>query len=464
VLLIDDEPDMLEGFRRILQVAGHEVEISAEPERIVDLLRAHQPDVVITDLRMPGLDGVGVLEKSLALDPRVPVVVLTAYGTIESAVDAIKRGAFDYLTKPVGRDALLDTLRRALAHLERHRETEHDPESGDIQFSCDNLVGRSAAMRDVMRLMGKVARTDANVLITGESGTGKEVAARCLHAASHRQAQPFIPIDCASLPETLLESELFGHERGAFTGAVGLKPGVFELADGGTVLLDEIGEMSMSLQSKLLRVVQERCFRRIGGREEVRVDVRILAATNRNLEAISERGEFRQDLFFRLNVITVELPPLRDRHGDIPVLAEHFLRQFNKSSGKRLDGFSPEALRCLERHSWPGNVRELMNTIERAVVLTDGPLITQGDLPPALSGNGDDQPMATAPRPSMASAADFHAAKRQVVSEFERDFLVETLRRHGGNISRAAVDAGMNRRTLYRLIEKFEIDLDSLRD
>ncbi|MBN1475526.1 sigma-54-dependent Fis family transcriptional regulator [Candidatus Sumerlaeota bacterium] len=456
ILLLDDEPDMLAGFRRILSFEGHRVVTSTHPEHIVDLLAEHQPDVVLTDLKMPRLDGMGVLRASMEHDDRTPVIIITAYGTIESAVEAVKAGAFDYLTKPVERTQLTDCIRRALAHRDAQPERGESGAGGEPR-GCETLVGESDAIREVVRLLHRVARTDANVLFTGESGTGKEVAARCLHGASHRRSKPFVPIDCVSLPETLLESELFGHERGAFTGAVGLKPGIFELADGGTVLLDEIGEMSLGLQAKLLRVVQERCFRRIGGREEIHVDVRILSATNRELTAACDEGRFRQDLFFRLNVLTVDMPPLRERYGDVPMLANHFFESLRRRVDKRLRGISPEAMSALEAHTWPGNVRELQNVIERAVVLTDGPLITLEDLPEALQH---------LPPPGAADEGEghgFHRAKRQLIDHFERDYLVDLLREHGGNVSRSAQSAGINRRTLYRLIEKFGIDVTALR-
>lgn len=463
VLLIDDEPDMLDGFQRILRVAGHSVVTSSSPEQIEDLLKEHHPDAVLTDLRMPGLDGMGVLKAVMEHDRRIPVMILTAYGTIENAVDAVKVGAFDYLTKPIGKDALIGSVRRALAHHETHQSASQTPEEEGVHFHCDGLVGESEAMKDVVRLLRKVARTDASVLITGDSGTGKEVAARCLHASSHRRSQPFIPIDCASLPESLLESELFGHEKGSFTGAIAQKPGVFELASGGTVLLDEIGEMGLPLQAKLLRVVQERCFRRIGGRSEIHVDVRILSATNRDLTKTCDEGGFRSDLFFRLNVITVDLPPLRNRDGDVPRLAQHFFERFMRSTDKRLDTFSREAMACLEAFTWPGNVRQLQNVVERAVVLSDGPMITPDDLPAEIRGSSPATTVVSSSPPSVMNGARFHQAKHELVDNFEREYLVEVLQRSGGNVSQAAAEAGINRRTLYRLIEKFSIDIANIR-
>ncbi|NUP90363.1 MAG: sigma-54-dependent Fis family transcriptional regulator [Candidatus Sumerlaeia bacterium] len=466
LLILDDEPDMLEGFRRILSLAGHEVITYPDPTRIRDLLETHRPDAVLTDLRMPGLDGMGVLEAAMESDPDLPVVILTAFGTIESAVHAVKAGAFDYLTKPVDRNELIGCVRRALAHRHTNGAARAAGHADALEFACSGLIGESPAMTDVKNLLRKVARTDANVLFTGESGTGKEVVARCLHTASHRRARPFIPIDCAALPETLLESELFGHERGAFTGAQAQKPGILELAEGGTILLDEIGEMAPALQSKLLRVVQERCFRRVGGRREIRVNVRILSATNRDLEARSAQGLFRQDLFFRLNVIGIHLPPLRERRGDVTRLARHFFDRFVRTTDKTIHGLAPETFACLEAHPWPGNVRELQNVVERAVVLSDGPWITPADLPPDLAvGTPAPCPVpATVPAfENDAPPADFHQAKDRLVSRFERDYLTGLLRNSGGNISHAATVAGINRRTLYRLIEKFDIDLSDLR-
>jgi two-component system response regulator AtoC len=420
------------------------------------------PDIVVTDLRMPVLDGMGVLQATMDHDSKIPVLILTAHGTIESAVEAVKRGAFDYLTKPIGREDLVDAIRRANLHcraVSAPRETGAEPEPDDL-FRREGLICQSLAMQEVVNLMRKISRTDANVLITGDSGTGKEVAARCLHASSHRRRQPFIPIDCASLPETLLESELFGHEKGAFTGAASRKPGMFELADGGTVLLDEIGEMSLPLQAKMLRVIQERRFRRIGGRDEIRVDVRILSATNRDLSELSDQGRFRQDLVFRLDVISLHLPPLSTRQGDIPLLANHFFDRFMRTTQKPLRGFFPEAMAALESHPWPGNVRELQNVVERAIVMAEGEQIMLADLPFEIGGV---EPSAQSAAPAPVSPKDFHQAKHHLVADFERDFLVGVLRRSGGNISRAAHEAGINRRTLYRLIDKFQIDLSKVR-
>jgi two-component system response regulator AtoC len=450
---------MLRGFQRILSFDGHRVETTSDSTRVPDLLHQHSPDVVVTDLRMPDLDGMGVLRAAMDHDESVPVIVITAYGTIESAVEAVKAGAFDYLTKPVERAHLTDCVRRAAAH-RRARQSEA-PQRIDLDAAhCQGIVAQSEAMDRVRHLLERVARTDANVLFVGESGTGKEVAARCLHAASHRRDKPFVPIDCASLPETLLESELFGHERGAFTGAVSLKPGIFELANGGTVLLDEIGEMSLALQAKLLRTVQERCFRRVGGREEIHVDVRILSATNRDLAIGCDEGRFRQDLYFRLNVLTVPLPPLRERGGDVPILARHFFEVHRRRVEKSLEDIDPSAMACLEAHTWPGNVRELQNVIERATVLSDGPLISTADLPPEIGGNGGSAAQSTLER---KSETEFHSAKQQIIDSFEKDYLVDILRNHSGNVSRAAQSAGINRRTLYRLIDKFEIDVPALR-
>lgn len=461
ILLIDDEEDILESFERILITSGHRVVTSTHPERIESLLREHSPDVVVTDLRMRRLDGHGVLESTMAEAPHIPVLIITAYGTIESAVQSVKDGAFDYLTKPIARADLIEKVRRALVQGEAQRIIVENPQMVHEKLGCAGLVGKSPTLKRTVDLLRKVARTDANVVIMGESGTGKEVVARCLHSVSHRRERPFVPIDCASIPETLLESELFGHERGAFTGAVDRKLGVFEIADGGTILLDEIGEMSLALQAKLLRVVQERTFRRVGGREEIKIDVRLISATNRDLTQECERGGFRQDLYYRLQVITVPLPPLRERQGDVALLAHHFFMEFMERADKKLDGFDEGAIACMESYAWPGNVRELQNVIERAVVLSDGPLITPVDLPGNLCG-GDCAVRGCQPVPAPA-AAQFHSAKQSVVSSFERDYLIEHLRRNRGNVSKASSSAGINRRTLYRLIKKFDIDLTNLR-
>ena len=452
VAVLDDERDMLENCRRILLRWGHEPICFPDPLKAAEIVANEKPDVFITDIRMPHRSGLEVLAELKELAPAMPVIVFTAYASVESAIDAIKGGAFDYIVKPFTLDGFKVVLDRALERRRLQLENETLRRQLADAFRFDSIVGLSPQIKKLAELLQKVSRTDANVLIQGESGTGKELIARCIHVNSPRENKPFIPVDCAAIPETLLESELFGYQRGAFTGAVQNKPGLFEEAHGGTLFFDEIGEMPMGLQSKLLRVLQERTFRRLGANELRRSDVRVLAATNRDLDAERKKGTFREDLFFRLGVITIKIPPLRERTGDIPILAEHFARESAQRSGLRFSRISRQVLDHLEAYPWPGNVRELQNVMERAVTLSSSDVITPDDLPEGILGRD----VIVIDR--AAGPLDFKRARVMCVESFEKQYLMSLLHGCHYNISKAAKISGMNRRTIYRLMEKHGIE------
>ncbi|HZY30306.1 MAG TPA: sigma-54 dependent transcriptional regulator [Candidatus Methylomirabilis sp.] len=451
VLVIDDEVDMLENCDRLLSHLGYEVVTEADSTKASALFERERPDLVLTDLRMPALDGVGVLQAIRSIDPEALVILITAFATIETAVEAIKEGAFDYLPKPFSVDQLRVCVQRALEQHRLRQENRRLLEQLTETYRFDNIIGRSLPMVRVFETIKKVAKSEANILIVGETGTGKELIARSLHVNSRRMADPFIPVDCASLPETLLESELFGHEKGAFTGAQATRPGLFEFADGGTIFLDEVGDISLSLQAKLLRVLQEREVRRVGSNRIIEVDVRVISATNRDLGQSVAKGEFREDLYYRLNVISIPLPPLRDRKGDIPLIAVHYLKKYVASSGKEVMGIVPEAMRLLEEYRWPGNVRELQNVMERAVVLAEHEFLRPQDLPEHIHVRAE--PVS----PVSPKELPLKRAKEEWAASFERDYLIHLLKRHDGNISQAAKTAGVDRKTVHRLLKKYGI-------
>lgn len=451
VAVLDDERDMLENCRRILSRWGHEPICFPDPLKAAEVVQNEKPDVFITDIRMPNKSGLEVMNEVKELAPNMPVIIFTAYASVESAIDAIKGGAFDYIVKPFTLDGFKVVLDRALEHQRLQRENDELRKQVSDAFRLDSILGVSAQMRKLGDLLQKVSRTDANILIQGESGTGKELIARCIVVNSARSAKPFVPVDCAAIPETLLESELFGYQRGAFTGAVQNKPGLFETANGGTLFFDEIGEMPISIQSKLLRVLQERTFRRLGGNELRKLDVRVVAATNRDLDVERKAGRFREDLFFRLSVVTIPVPPLRDRAGDIPLLAEHFAREFAKRCGIKFTRISRGAMEYLENYTWPGNVRELQNVMERAITLSASDIITPEELPDVVR----DREVIAVDR--LAKDMDFKQAKERCIEVFEKQYLLNLLENCHFNISRVAKLSGLNRRTIYRLMEKHKI-------
>ncbi|ULA65230.1 MAG: Regulatory protein AtoC [Nitrospira sp.] len=445
ILIVDDEVDALDNCRRILSRLGYDCSTEHDPVRAVQRIQQERPGLVLTDLRMPGLDGIGVLVEAKRVDPKINVVLLTAYATVQTAVDSMRYGALDYVLKPYTSKNLEAVAKRAF---EQAGSVEL-PVSGSTS-AIARILGRSRAIQEVRDLIKKVARTDANILIYGESGTGKELVARAIHDASERIGRPFIPLDCVAMPDTLLESELFGHEKGAFTGAHAAKAGLFEVANRGTVFLDEVSGMSQTLQSRLLRVLQERHVRRVGGTRYADIDVRVIAASNRDLEEACRKGEFREDLYYRLNVIPILLPPLRERDGDVQVLAQEFLTRFRGRRGAESGAgpaFDSDALACLNAHAWPGNVRELQNVIERVAALADSPTICVEHLPERFR----------AARPDAADAEEtgsYKQAKQEVVRSFERSFLLELLKRHDWHMSHAAQEAGVDRKTIERMVKR----------
>ncbi len=455
VLILDDEPEMLENIDRMLSSEGYRCWTLPDPSRFRSLRSEVNPDVLITDLRMPRADGMTILAAARADDPALPVILITAYGSVSSAVDAMHEGAFDYLTKPFTVDELLVAVQRAVRH--RHLTLENRRLREEIRRGprAPAAIGTSPAFERVLERARKVARTEVNVLITGESGTGKELLGRLVHDMSGRSEGPFIPVDCAALPENLLESELFGHAEGAFTGAVSRRDGLIVGANGGTLFLDEIGELSVPLQSKLLRVLEERQLRRLGDSRLLDVDIRLVSATNANLREALQVGGFREDLYYRLNVVEIALPPLRDRTGDVPLLAGHFLEQFSASVGKKVPRVSPEAWRILERYNWPGNIRQLRNVIQRLVVLDEDGLIVAGDLLTENSLPGV-YPSEHAALGDPGSHLSYDSARKEAVRTFHAAYLERLLEAHDGNVSQAARAAGVHRRTIHRWLAELE--------
>jgi two-component system, NtrC family, response regulator len=440
ILVVDDEPNARGALRTILTEEGYAVSEAGDGVEALEKLRTAGADLVLADVRMPRMDGLTLLREAHESGLDAAFVVMTAFGSIEMAVEAMRAGAENFLVKPLDEKAMLVVIEKALEKRRLVRETANLRARLKERVHFDNIVGDSPALREVFEVVQRAAPTRANVLILGESGTGKELIAQALHELSPRKDRPFVRVNCGALTETLLESELFGHERGAFTGAVARREGRFERADGGTIFLDEIGDVSPSVQVKLLRVLQTREFERVGGTETIKVDVRLLTATNKDLAAEVATGRFREDLFYRLNVISVTLPPLRARKGDIPALVSHFVRRFSEAHGKKIQGLAPGALQALLRHDWPGNVRELENSIERAVVLAQGPYLTTDDLPPTVLGaRPSDRPMS-----SLIPGGTWQ--------EIEKQAILRTLEVVGGSTSRAAAMLGISTRTIqYRL-------------
>ncbi|HEY8089911.1 MAG TPA: sigma-54 dependent transcriptional regulator [Polyangiaceae bacterium] len=440
ILIVDDESNARAALSEILHEDGYATETAADGFKALGKLDEFAPDVVLTDLKMPGLDGIAFMEKARAAAPGTVFVVMTAFGTISSAIEAMKKGAENYLLKPLDPDALGAVVDRAMEKARLVQEARRLRDRLRERNAFSHIVSADPKMEAVLELVGQVGPSRASVLIAGESGTGKELIAEAIHLASPRSRAPFVRLHCAALSESLLESELFGHERGAFTGAVARREGRFKQADGGTLFLDEIGEISGAVQVKLLRFLQEKTFERVGGNETLKVDVRVIAATNRDLLSEVKRGAFREDLFYRLNVVTVELPPLRERRGDIPALASYFLRRHAAENGKTIETLADDALKSLLDHRWPGNVRELENVIERAVVLCDGPRIEKKHLPPSVVPSEERGGMPPIPGSTIA--------------DLERYAILTTLEACGGATSKAATVLGVSSRKIqYKLHE-----------
>jgi len=475
ILVADDEPNLRRVLSAMLRRDGHEVIQATDGAEAVELITTggSELDVVITDLRMPSVDGMGVLRHAAKTFPQVPVIMITAYGSVGQAVEAIKAGAFDYIEKPFEQDqirVIVDkAVKQSVANRAAPRPNFYVP--GDDARGRFGLVGDSAELNAIFEIIDKVADTPTTVLITGESGTGKELVAKALHEQSSRKGGPFIKINCAAIPKTLMESELFGYDKGAFTGATSSKPGRFELADGGTLFLDEIGEIPVEMQVKLLRAIQESEFERVGGIKTIKVDVRLITATNRDLEHEIQRGNFREDLYYRLNVVPLLIPPLRKRTGDIPLLVRHIMKKFNDRLKKSVNGMSDEALAALEAHGWPGNIRELENVLERTILFCKGDRIELADLPEDLSGGraafpgivgapGSAAPSAPtavpAPGPDepdddddeLGGDASLKDIVRAETSRVERELIAKALAETGGNVTQAAKLLKISRKSL----------------
>jgi len=446
LLVADDDPGLRESLERTLTREGYRVVLASDGRAALERVQAGGVDLIVTDLRMPGLTGLELLRAAKAIMPDVDVILLTAFGTVEEAVKAMKDGAYDFLTKPFRREQLIKLVDKALERrdlIEQNKALKKQLE--DIRAK-GQMIGSSPAYRRMLALVEQIADSSATILIQGESGAGKELVARTIHERSGRRAGPFVAVNCAALPETLLESELFGYEKGAFTGAAGRKEGRFELANGGTLFLDEVADLSLVTQPKILRVLQEGEFERLGGTRTIQVDVRIVAATNQDLADMVKEKRFREDLYYRLNVITVRVPPLRERHEDIRLLAQHYLRVYAAKNGRKLEGFSNEALERLESYAWPGNIRELENLIERMVLLARKDRIEAEDLPEEIAG------VKRPPRDAILGLVGTPLA------EIEQRLLDETLRITGGNKTQAAKLLGIDVRTVARKLERREDD------
>jgi DNA-binding NtrC family response regulator len=442
ILIVEDERNTREGLARLLR-AEYDVTIAEDGSRGVNLLKRHNYDIVLTDLKMPGAGGMDVLEEALKKNPRPSVVILTAYGSIEGAVGAMRSGAYDFLSKPINLDQLELVVKRALESRKLAKENKELKKRLDRKFGMENIIGDSLPMRQVLDTVRQIATAKTTVLITGESGTGKELVAQSIHQLSGREG-PFVPVHCAALPSNLLESELFGHEKGAFTGAVERRAGRFELANGGTIFLDEIGEIDQQTQVKLLRVLETRTFERVGGVEPITTTARIIAATNKDLRGMIDDGTFREDLFFRLFVVAIHMPPLRDRKEDVQPMLDAFAKEFSAEAGREFQGFSDRAMDILLAYDWPGNVRELRNCVERMVVMSRGPSLQEDSIPVHIREAVAPE---TLSRPVSLSSLN--------LEENERALIIKSLEETHGNRTKAAELLGISRRTMHRKLHQY---------
>jgi putative PEP-CTERM system response regulator len=449
VLIVDDEVGTRESIKMILK-NDYEVFLAKDAEEAFVQIKGHSPDVILLDIILPDIDGLKVLEKIKENDPEVVVIMITATKTVKTAVEAMKLGAYDYVTKPFDVDELRLIISRALSNQALEKEVKYLRKEIDKGFSFGNIIGKSKAMEDIFKVVRQIADSKSTVLIMGESGTGKELISRAIHYNSNRKNYPFVTINCAAIPETLIESELFGHERGAFTNAIEKKLGRFEIAHRGTIFLDEIGELSLNTQAKILRFLEEKEFNRVGGSKTIKVDVRLITATNRELNQLLRKGEFREDLYYRINVVPIVIPPLRERKEDIPLLLDHFIKKFNEENNKKVKGLSKETLERIMNYDWPGNVRELENLIERVVALTSNEIIQPSELPFSLTN----MPKINGLKESVLNGkVSFSKAEE----EFERDIILDALRRTNYVQSRAAETLGISRRILKYKMDKLGI-------
>ena len=447
ILVVDDEPSHRQMLDAVLSAENYDIQQAHDGITAVSTIEEQFYDLVLMDIRMQTVDGIEALKEIKKISPAIPIIIMTAYASVGTAVEALKSGAYDYLTKPLDIEELKILVAKALRFQQLEQENVHLKEQLNDRFNFSNIIGRSTAMQKLFETLGLVSPSEATALIVGESGTGKELIANAIHQNSPRSQRPFIKVNCAALPETLLESELFGHEKGSFTGAIARKQGRFQLADKSSIFLDEIAEMAPSTQAKILRVLQEREFEPVGSTQTIKIDTRIIAATNRELKEEIQTGRFREDLYYRLNVVTLEVPPLRDRHEDIPLLADFFLKQYADKNRKLVKGFTPRAMDLLMRHEWPGNVRELENVVERAVIMTRGDMITPMDFPETLQ------------------VLDAETGKKHVdmrpgrsLKEVEKDMILRTLDESGGNRTHTAKILGISRRTLQLKLKEYGIN------
>jgi two-component system response regulator HydG len=449
ILVVDDDPGHRTTLETIIRSWGYRVEVADDGSKAVEKVKERPFDLILMDVRMTMMSGIEALKLIKEYNPAIPILIMTAYSSVESAVEALKAGAYDYLTKPLDFEVLKLSIEKARDHMGLKTENKALKEKLRSEFDLKNIIGQSRSMKDLIDMVAMIAPSEATVLITGQSGTGKELIAKAIHFNSPRKDRALVIVNCAALTETLLESELFGHEKGAFTGADNRREGRFMQADRGTIFLDEIGEMSGLMQAKLLRVIQERELQRVGGDVTIKVDVRILAATNRDLQQEVADGKFREDLYYRLNVVTLNVPPLRDRRDDIALLAQHFLEKYAQKNRKRVKGFSPVAMDMLLKYEWPGNVRELENALERAVILLAGDHITEKELPLSItqtySEQSDWMPLQSATNGSLS------------LVEIEKTAIIATLEEAGGNKSEAARRLGINRKTLHKKLKDYGV-------
>ena len=448
ILIVDDDKNTRDGLQKALQ-RHYEVKSAESADVALEILAAKpEVDVMLSDLRMPGTDGLALLRRVSTQYPQTICILLTAYGSVETAVEAMKAGAYDFLIKPINLDHLDLLVARAIKSRDLEKKVETLESQLNEKFGMENIIGDSPAMRQVFEIIQQTAPTQAAVLIQGPSGTGKELVAQAIHRLSTRAKGPFVAVHCAALSSTLLESELFGHEKGAFTGATGQRKGRFEIADGGTLFLDEISEIDPSIQVKLLRVLEEHSFERVGGEETIKTDIRVIAATNRDLRVFVEQGKFREDLFFRLNVVDILLPSLCERAGDIPLLAERFLKEYCEQNGKNIEGLTPDALSLLTAYAWPGNVRELRNTMEKMVVLSRTERLSARDVPPNIREAVKGLAPLSSRTPVLLSGS---------LADTERRKIMAVLEKNGGNRTRASEELGISRRTLHRKLRDYKV-------
>ena len=447
ILVVDDEAPHRQMLDAVLSVEGYEIHHAGDGQEAISMVEERFYDLILMDIRMSKVGGIEALKKIKKISPGIPIIIMTAYASVSTAVDALKSGAYDYLTKPLDIEELKILIEKALHHRKLEQENVYLKERLGDRFDFSNIIGRSTAMQDLFETIALVAPSEATVLIAGESGTGKELIANAIHHNSPRKDRAFIKVNCAALPETLLESELFGHEKGAFTGALARKQGRFQLAHTGSIFLDEVGEMTPTTQTKILRVLQEREFEPLGSTQTLKVDTRVIAATNKNLLEEIEQGNFREDLYYRLNVVTLEVPSLRERREDISLLADFFLKQYAEKNQRLIKGFTPKAMDLLIRHEWPGNVRELENVVERAVIMVRGDLISQGELPDAIRGLDGEM-----------ENAEIDLSPGRSLREVERDMILRTLEDTGGNRTRAAEILGISRRTLQLKLKEYGVN------